>query len=243
MLSISRSTERAVHSTSFSLMFILIIASIFGVYVGLVTTGQQCNSQLSSQIGSPADLCLKTITINYSDENSSEAIVPVLLMKPGSTASISILYEPHPDKGSGFNPQSKLTSFNIPTAVSAISGEPNISAVAFSEGMQVYQYDNWTIYKYNITSSNESSGYYAMIIPFGPTIYPALVIGSNSFVLNLTRMSLWGYVGAIQTGETVIPSILVGTSNLAIVNVTIPESQYCHTRACNIIASSEYYEG
>jgi len=59
----------------------------------------------------------------------------------------------------------------------------------------------------------------------------------------LTRMSLWGYVGAIQTGETVIPSILVGTSNLAIVNVTIPESQYCHTRACNIIASSEYYEG
>ncbi len=191
----------------------------------------------------PANLCLRRIAISYSTSNSFVANVPVLVMRPDTTASISVLYEPHSDQGDDFNPQSKLTGLNIPTPVSAISGNPNLTAVSFSKGTLVSEHDNWTIYSYNIAASNDSSGYYAIIIPFGPQMYPALVINPNVNSVNVSMMSLWGYVGSIITGETVYPSVIVGTSNLSIVNVTVPESAYCQSRACNQITSSEYYEG
>ena len=166
----------------------------------------------------------------------------MLLMQPGTNASVSILYEPHADQGSAYNPQSELTAANIPTAVSAATGEANQTAVAFSKGILVFQHDNWTMYRYNITASADSAGYYAIAVPFGPMLYPALVITSNPESLNLSEMSLWGYDGNIKTGETIIPSIFVGTSNLSIANVTVPEFQLCRTRACNVMASSEYYQ-
>ena len=141
-------------------------------------------------------------------------------MKPGTSASIWILYEPHADKGSGFNPQSKLTSFNIPTAISAISGVPS-GNVSFSKGTLLFSQNNWTIYDYTVSASANSSGYFVIIVPFGPTLYPALAVSSEANSLNTSTLSLWGYVGGITTGETAIPSIIVGTSNLTIVNVTI----------------------
>jgi hypothetical protein len=231
------------HFPTLSLLFLVLLATVSGTYIGWATSGgQECNTQLSAKIGSPADLCLQTIAINYSGSNSSDAIVPVLVMKPGTSASISILYEPHADKGSGFNPQSKLTSFNIPTAISAISGVPS-GNVSFSKGTLLFSQNNWTIYSYTVSASANSSGYFVIIVPFGPTLYPALAVSSEANSLNTSTLSLWGYVGGITTGETAIPSIIVGTSNLTIVNVTIPESQRCMTRACNVIASSQYYEG
>jgi hypothetical protein len=231
-------------ASSLSLLFIVAIAAISGAYFGTATSqARNCNSQLSGKAGTPANLCLQTIAIDYSGRNSSEASVPVLLMQPGTTASVSILYEPHSDKGSAYNPQSQLTGFNIPTAISAISGQPNITAVEFSKGSLVFEQNNWTIYRYNITASNDSGGYYVIIVPFGPQLYPALVVAPSSASINVSEMSVWGYVGSITTGETVIPSVIVGESNLSVVNVTIPESQYCQTRACNIVASSQFYEG
>ena len=157
-------------ASSLSLLFIVAVGAIAGAYFGIATNPSgNCNSGLSKKAGTPASICLQTIAIDYSSRNSSEASVPVLLMQPGTTASISILYEPHSDKGSAYNPQSKLTGYNIPTAISTISGQPNITAVEFSKGTLVFAQNNWTIYSYNITASNDSSGYYAIIVPFGPS--------------------------------------------------------------------------
>jgi hypothetical protein len=230
-----------VRASSLTILFVVAIALIAGTYFSLATSSTTtCNTALSNEADSPPNLCLRSIKIDYS---SSSANVPALIMKPGSSATISILYEPHSDAGSGFNPQSKLTGFNIPTPVSAISGNPNESEVRFSRGILLSSHDNWTIYSYNVTASNYSSGYYAIIVPFGPQLYPALVISNDSNSINASMMALWGYEGSITTGETVYPSVFVGTSNLVIENVTVPVSQYCQSRACNLIASSEYYEG
>ena len=60
--------------------------------------------------------------------------------------------------------------------------------------------------------------------PFGPTLYPALAVSSEANSLDTSTLSLWGYVGGITLpGKTAIPSIIVGTSNLTIVNVTVPD--------------------
>jgi len=230
-------------TSGLSLLFIVAIAVVAGTYFQLATSSPNCNVLLEQKAGTNTDLCLETIAISYSGSNSSSANVPALIMRPGTTASISILYEPHSDQGDEFNPQSILTGFNIPTPVSAISGNPDLAAVSFSKGTLVSEHDNWTIYSYNITASKNSSGYYAIIVPFGPQMYPALVISTDVNSVNTSMMSLWGYVGSIITGETVYPSVIVGTSNLSFVNTTIPESSYCQSRACNLIASSEYYEG
>lgn len=229
-----------------SLLFIVVIAGIAGAYFDLSTAGSggsNCNLSLEAGADTPPGLCLRTIAIYYPSANSTTATVPALVMTPGSTASISILYEPHSDLGDEFNPQSKLTGYNIPTAVDALTGNPNLAAVRFAMGTLVSEHDNWSIYSYSIITSNDSSGYYAIIVPFGPTLYPALVVEPPSTPVNASMMSLWGYVGSIESGETIIRSIFVGTSDLSIVNVTIPTSPYCMSRACNQIASSEFYEG
>jgi len=136
-------------------------------------------------------------------------------MKPGTSASISILYEPHADKGSEFNHRARLTSFNIPT-VSRQSRE-RLAGTSHFQGTQLFSQNNWTIYSYAVSASAKSSGYFVIIVPFGPTIYPALAVSSDEDYLNTSTLSLWGYVDGITTGETAIPSIIVGSSNLAIV--------------------------
>lgn len=227
-----------------SLLFLVILAAIAGAYFDLATGSMStCNAQLSASVDSPPSICLTTIAIKYSDPNSSSADVPALVMAPGSAASISILYEPHADLGDQYNPQSNLSTFNIPTAVSAVTGEPNLTAVHFSKGKELYKHGSWVIYTYNISTSNDSNGYYAIIVPFGPQLYPALVVSSDTGSVNASMMTLWGYVGSITTGETAIPSIFVATSGLTLVNVTISLYDQCQSRACNLISSSEYYEG
>jgi hypothetical protein len=225
-------------------LFIVVIAGVAGTYFDLATgTSESCNTFLAASADAPSNLCLRTIEINYPTPNSSVVNVPALVMYPGTNASISILYEPHSDMGDEFNPQSTLTGFNIPTAVSAFSGNPDLALVRFTKGTLLSEHDNWSIYSYTIIASNDSAGYYAIIVPFGPQLYPALVIEPPSVSVNASLMTLWGYVGSIESGETIIRSVFIGTSDISIVNVTVPTSDYCMSRACNLISTSEFYEG
>ena len=220
------------------LLFILLLAIVFATFVatslaqGIVT----CDTQLSGQIGAPRSLCLKPISISVLSTNSSEENVPVLMMKPGSSASLTILYH-QILKSTIDNPQMNLSAADIPYAMSAISGAIS-KQVLFSTGKLIFRNGSSMIYKYTFNASSGSAGYYAILVPFAYGMLPALVVGGNPNSLNMTTMSLWGYVGPIVSTETLIPSVIVGVGNLKVTNVTVPEMLTCQTAGCLDIARS-----
>lgn len=158
-----RSTSRA---GALGLLFILLLAIVFGTYVAtsFPKGGKSCDSQLSNQIGAPATLCLQPISISVLSTNSSEENVPVLTMKPGNSASVTVLYR-QILKSTIDNPQMNLSSSDVPYAMSAISGMFS-KQVAFSSGTLIFRNRTSIIYRYAISAAPGSDGYYAILVPF-----------------------------------------------------------------------------
>lgn len=229
-------------SYSISLIFILIVAVLAGVYIYYATAGppttsqKNCDAELSDQIGAKS-FCLQPISVVLSSSNSSEFYIPVLLMKPGSTASISILYHNVSVNSPTFT-YVPFTANSKPYALSVATGQLDLSGIAFSNGTQLFKNGTWWIYSYSITAASNASGYYMILPPFYTGFYPALVIGGGP--LNYSSLSMWGYTGIIESAEFVLPSTIVGTSNLQLMNVTVPAIADCPNAACIVVTHSRY---
>jgi hypothetical protein len=159
-------------------------------------------------------------------------------MKPGTSGSLTILYHVL-IKWSAYNPQSKLVSADVPAAFSVTSVQID-KGIRFSDGTLIFQYNNWTEYRYTITASSNSTGYYALLIPYGFKFYPALVIGVDPSSLNASILSMWGYDGLMVSGETSIPSDIVGITNMSVINQPVPITSTCPNAAC-VRLSHDYY--
>lgn len=215
-----------------------------------------CDTLLASQIGAPAgQLCLRSLNIVVSNSNFvllgggrgglvnhvPEFYVPVLVLKPGETGTMDILYHLSASTIGHVGPLPTVPPSLVPFALSVASATVNTSRVRFSEGVVVYQDNGWIIYRYTVNSSVDSTGYYAITPPYYFGIYPALDIGSDSKDLNMSTLSIWGYTGVMMSAEDTVPSTIVGTSGFNVLNATIPGLPDCPNPACSVISRSGGY--
>jgi hypothetical protein len=170
-----------------------------------------------------------------------EFYVPVLVLKPGATGTIDILYHISASTIGHVGPLPTVPPNLVPVALSVPLATINTSRVEFSDGVPIFQNSAWILYRYTVNASADSTGYYAIMPPYFFGIYPALDIGAESNDLNMSALSIWGYTGIITSAEDTVPSTIVGTSGFSIVNATIPGLQDCPNAACNLISRSSGY--
>ncbi len=202
------------------------------------TMSVTCDSTLSTALGiTNAGLCLQNVQIWVSASNSSEFIVPVMTMGQGTTTTIDILYLLNSESVGHKGPIQNVTTDDFPVAISVPSGKPS-TQVTFSNASVVYTGKGIIIYSYTLTASAGSVGYYAIAPPFYYGAYPALAVGAEPGQLNSTALSMWGYDGMMQSGEFALPSDIVSTGTLTLVNATVPATPTCPNPACIIVAHS-----
>jgi hypothetical protein len=94
------------------------------------------------------------------------------------------------------------------------------------------------IYDYTVTTLAGSAGYYAILPPYYFGMLPALAVGADPNQLNASALLMWGYSGTFLSSEVTIPSRIVWTGNMVVVNSTIPMTLDCPNAACSIISHS-----
>lgn len=226
--------------SSLSIIFILCLGAVFAAYVSYSTsgTGAKCDTQLEDQAGTRA-YCFEPVgQVSLIATNTSEFNVPVIVIKPGSNASITILYD-EIAKDAPANVYPPFTSNSRPYALSVASGKLMLSDVVFSTGNLLYKNGSWYLYQYNLTTTANSSGYYAFLPPFYYGFYPAIYVGNG--YPNKTSLSMWGFSGIILSGEFILPSTIVGlSSNVQVFNKTVPQIPTCPNPACKTISHSGF---
>lgn len=197
-----------------------------------------CDSTLSTALGiTNAGLCLQDVQVSVSDFNSSDFVVPVMIMGQGTTTTVDILYLLNSESVGHNGPIQNVTADDFPVAISVPSGKVS-TQVTFSNASVLYTGKGIVIYSYTVTSSAESDGYYAIAPPFYFGVYPVLAVGAEPGQLNDTAVSMWGYDGMMQSGEFALPSDIVGTGTLVLVNATVPATPSCPNPACIVVAHS-----
>jgi len=197
-----------------------------------------CDLQFSTQLGPSAKgLCLDPVQITIPTSNASEITVPVMVLSPGSSTTVEILYSVGSESQGHIGPKVTVRPTDMPYWMSVPSGELS-NRVVFSDAHLVFQTTQVLIYQYTVTASSDSTGYYAMLPPYYVGIYPALVVGAGSNHLNLTTLSTWAYTGVDQSAENTVPSTLVNTGGLLVTNVTLADVPHCLNPACNLISKS-----
>jgi hypothetical protein len=224
------------------LVVLVIFAGDFLLSPSLVpssSVGQSdCGSSLSSQLSSTyAGLCLRPILVSISGSNGSDMVVPVLVMKEGTTTTVDILYQLSSEMIGQQVPHRNVTAAQVPSVLSVLSGQL-VHTVTFSNASLIFADKEIMIYSYVLTASPGSSGYYALLPPFYYGMYPVLAVGVDPSELNSSALSMWGYAGTIMSAEVTIPSTIVGTGDLSILNATVPMISYCPNSACVIISRS-----
>jgi hypothetical protein len=188
---------------------------------------------------SATNLCLENVQVSASPTNSSELIVPVLVTSPGTTTSLEVLYLLSSETLGHTGPIQTITAAEGPVALSIPSGKVS-DEVTFSNATLVFSNKSLEIYRYTLTAALGSDGYYAILPPFYWGVYPALAIGVDPARLNATALSTWGYSGVMQSAEFALPSSIVGTGALDVVNATVPTIPTCPSPVCVIISHSGF---
>ncbi len=224
-----------------TLILILVVATAFYVAYGPGSPSPQCDTRLANKIGAGSSgLCLQPLVVTQ-NSNSSEFYVPVLIIQPGSSGTLDILYDlasgiyvSHP----GLKPN--LTAANLPVALSVATAAPNATRVGFSNASLIFKDNGWVIYRYTIETAADSSGYYAILPSYYWGMRPALAVGATPGNLSLTALALWGYTKCCISGEVTMNSTIVGAAGFTIATVTVPGIEFCPNAACNILARSQY---
>jgi hypothetical protein len=232
---------RVLRSAEIALVIILLVIGVYGTYILLnkIPKTANCDSFLSKEVGAN-DLCLRPFTISISPSNSSDFVVPVLIAQPGGSASIEVLYHLSASTVNHQGNLASLTPSDVPDMLSESTGTVSPSQVTVSNGVLVYNSTAWVIYSYTLRTSSASEGYYAILPPFYYGTYPALAVASESNTLNMSALAMWGFDEVGQSSEFVIPSTIVGTSGLSVVNASVPQISYCPNSACIAVSHSLY---
>ncbi len=199
-----------------------------------------CDTRLVEQIGATSKLCLHPLNVTVSGSNSSNFEIPVLVMKPGGTGSIEILYHLSAAVIGHKGPLPVLSSSIVPLTLSVNASREGNSKVVFSNGVLLLNNSGWLVYKYTVNTSAASTGYYAIEPPYYYGIYPALAVGIKPGDLNMSALSMWGFDGIIESGEFIVPSTIVSTSGFGLLNATVLGISYCPNAACVLISHSAY---
>lgn len=222
-----------------SVIILVLATSLIIVFFTFPTNELACEPQLSGELGvTNQSLCLHPLTISVSSANASEFTVPVLVMKPGLSGTLEILYHISASQVNHQGNKANLTSADLPGVLSVSTATENKSEVGLYNAALIFSNADWALYKYVIDTSSHSAGYYAVLPPFYYGFYPPLAITSNPNKLNNTALSMWGFTGMIQSGEFIIPSTIVRVTELQVVNVTVPDTGYCPNSACVLITRS-----
>ena len=220
---------------------VIVGASIGYSYLRSSTPGSVCDAELSSQIGMTAgDICFQPLAVTQ-NANSTEFQVPVLIMQPGSTATLDILY--HVSTGvyvSHSDLKPNLTATDIPLSLSVSLSTTNQSRVGFSVGKFIYSGDGWVLFRYTVSTCRDAAGYYAILPRYYWGMYPALAPGASPGAINSSALSMWGYTKCCVSGGVTVNSTIVGYGGFAVVDKQVPGIDYCPNAACNIVASSHY---
>ncbi len=227
--------------TALLLVSIVGIATVSVLYFSTRTPGPACDSRLTSKIGAAGSgLCLRPMNVTE-DSNFTHFQVPVLVIQPGSTGTIDILYDlasgayvSHPDI------KPNMTATIVPLALSVATAKTNASVVGFSPGTAIFHNNRWVIFRYAVSTSSSSTGYYAILPRFYWGKFPALAVGANPESLNLTSLAMWGYTNCCISGEVIMSSTIVGAAGFTMVNATVPGISYCPNAACNLVSRSLY---
>lgn len=220
-------------------IILVIAASVLWVSFNFRTNVLACDTQLKNEVGiTSQQLCLQPLTVEVSSKNASEFTAPVLVIKPGQSGTIQILYHISAEQVNHQGIKLNLTGADVPGILSVSTATQNRSKIGFSNGSVIFQSADWILYKYAITTSSSSAGYYAILPPFYYGVYPPLVVTSDPNKSNSSALSMWGYTGIIQSGEFIIPSTIVGVSHIQIINYTIPDIAYCPNAACVLLSRS-----
>jgi len=195
----------------------LAVMTILVTYIFFSTSphASACDARLLTQIGASdkTQICPLPLNITFSGSNNSSSVfyVPVLVMKPGGTHTIDILY--HLSSGAAGNPGKPYsTSIDASLALSVSSAKVNESRVGFSNGEIIFQNKGLVIFKYTVNASKDSTGYYAILPPNYYGMYPAIAIKPSTSELNVFALSMWSFTGPFESSEFVVPSMIVGTS-------------------------------
>jgi hypothetical protein len=136
-------------------MFILVLALMVAAYIFSSTDSiAACDKTLSAESGAPAGLCLKPLVVALSSSNSSFFFyVPVVVVRPGTTATVDILYQQTanhtaPVSGSGSLPvPPQLRPEDVPQVLSVPGGQlMGVRQITFSTGQLLSQHGKWTLY-------------------------------------------------------------------------------------------------
>jgi hypothetical protein len=134
-------------------------------------------------------------------------------------------------------PIQNVTTLDLPVTMSVPSGKVS-DRVTFSDPTALVSGRGFIVYSYSVTAAAGSDGYYAILPPFYFGAYPVLAVGAQPDRLNQSALTTWGYDGVMQSGEFALPSDIVGTGALTLVNATVPAVPGCTTPACVIISHS-----
>jgi len=224
------------------LLIAIVVGAIFAAHILSTATESavhtpECDRQLAAEVES--DLCLQLIQISVSSSNSSELSIPVMVMRPGTTTAIDVLYLLSAGSSGNPGPKRNVTTSELPLALSIPSGKVDASKVAFYNASVIFQTKAAIIYRYTVMSAPDSSGYYAILPPYYYGIYPALAVGVDPNNLDKSALSIWGFSGLIESGEFIVPSYIVGTGDLNVVNATVPLIYSCPNPACVMISHSQ----
>jgi len=230
-------------------LFIIISVTMIAPYVLLpadastvtVTGTSECDPQLSVEIGeSGTGLCLRQVSLTVSRSNSSEFSVPVMIMKPGTSTVVKVLYFLAAESVNHPGPILNITSSEPPVIMSVPSGTFDAGGVTLSNASAIFQNARVVIFSYTLTAATNSSGYYAILPLYYFGMYPALVVSADPNHPNMTALSLWGYTGTMISSEFIVPSFIVGTGDLNVINASVPMTENCMNPACVKISHSEY---
>lgn len=230
-------------------VFVLVAALVLAMFAadslvqvsGNSTTSQTyaCDTSLTGELGiSSPGLCLQQpLQVSVLSSNYSEYVVPVMILQPGSSTAVYILYLLADEAVAHPGQIENVTTSDVPVAMSVPSGEVS-GLVTFSNATVLFSSKSVILYEYTVTAAVGSDGYYAVLPPYYYGAYPALAVGASPGALNQTALQTWGYDGMMLSGEFVLPSDIVGTGNLMVVNATVPTTPECPTPACVTISHS-----
>lgn len=234
----------AIQTYVLALAVVLVVAAVSGGFLLFrgYTGEKACDVALLAHIGATGSgLCLQPLRRVISKSNSSDFEVPALIMKAGATASVEIMY--NLSEGiyvSRSYEKPNVTSSDAPLTLSVTTARPSPNSVSFSNGVLLFRDAGWAIYSYSVTASDNSSGYYAILPTYYYGMNPALIVGASPNGLNMTSLAMWGYTGFTESGEAILPSTIVGTSGMTVLEVSVPMTNVCPNSACIFIAHSLY---